>query len=245
MYQFLSQISNLLSEPFLTISRSTESLPLLSAFILGIVGALAPCQFTGNLGAITIYVNQSMQNKLAWKEVLYFVLGKIVVFSGIGILVWMIGNEMKDTLVLFFPWMRKIVGPLLIIIGLFMIGVIKFTKTISLGRISDRFTQKGNLGAFLMGVSFSLGFCPTMFVLFFLTLMPMAMAVPYGPILPGIFALGTSVPVIVSVFLIWYFELSGKLMKKKGRKLGVIVQRIAGFVLLILGILDTLTYWSL
>lgn len=96
-----------------------------------------------------------------------------------------------------------------------------------------------------MGVSFTLGFCPTMFVLFFLTLMPMALSVSYGPVLPGIFALGTSIPVIISIFLIWYFELNGKLMNKKGRKLGMIVQRTAGIILLILGIVDTITYWGL
>lgn len=110
MYEIFSQISNLLSQPFLNIGRSTEGIPILSAFVLGIVGALAPCQFTGNLGAITIYVNKSVQLKLAWMEVLYFILGKIVVFSGLGILVWMIGSEVKDTLIVLFPWMRKLVG---------------------------------------------------------------------------------------------------------------------------------------
>lgn len=245
MYEIFSQISNLLSQPFLNIGRSTEGIPILSAFVLGIVGALAPCQFTGNLGAITIYVNKSVQLKLAWMEVLYFILGKIVVFSGLGILVWMIGSEVKDTLIVLFPWMRKLVGPLLIFIGLFMVGLIKLRGTITLGRISDVFEKKGKLGAFLMGVSFTLGFCPTMFVLFFLTLMPMALSVSYGPVLPGIFALGTSIPVIISIFLIWYFELNGKLMNKKGRKLGMIVQRTAGIILLILGIVDTITYWGL
>jgi cytochrome c biogenesis protein CcdA len=245
MYEIFSQISNFLSQPFLSMGRSTEGIPLLSAFILGIVGALAPCQFTGNLGAITIYVNKSVQTKLAWLEVVYFVLGKIVVFSGIGLLVWLIGSEVKDQLIFLFPWMRKIVGPLLIIIGLFMVGIIKFHKTITLGHISERFTKKGNLGAFLMGVSFTLGFCPTMFVLFFLTLMPITLSVSYGAVLPAVFAIGTSLPVIIAVFLIGYFELSGKLMKKKGRKLGVVIQRIAGVFILILGILDTITYWSL
>lgn len=245
MYEIFSQISNFLSQPFLSTGRSTEGIPLLSAFILGIVGALAPCQFTGNLGAITIYVNKSVQTKLAWLEVVYFVLGKIVVFSGIGLLVWLIGSEVKDQLIFLFPWMRKIVGPLLIIIGLFMVGIIKFHKTITLGHISGQFSKKGNLGAFLMGVSFTLGFCPTMFVLFFLTLMPITLSVSYGAALPAVFAVGTSLPVIIAVFLIGYFELSGKLMKKKGRKLGVVIQRIAGVFILILGILDTITYWSL
>jgi putative membrane protein len=54
VYSFLSQISNLLNQPFLNIANSTKAIPILSAFVLGIVGAMAPCQLTGNLGAITL-----------------------------------------------------------------------------------------------------------------------------------------------------------------------------------------------
>lgn len=245
MYQFFSQISNLLSQPLINIGLSTASIPILSAFVLGVVGAVAPCQFAGNLGAITLYGNQSLQKSVAWKGVLFFTLGKIVVFSGLGLLVWLVGSEIKETLLLYFPWLRRLVGPLLIVIGLFMIGVIKFYKTISFGSIPERFKQKGSLGAFLMGVSFTLGFCPTMFSLFFVTLMPMATAVSYGAILPFFFAIGTSLPLIIAIFLIWYLGLGGKLIKKKGRNLGVTVQRIAGVIMIFLGVLDTITYWSI
>jgi cytochrome c-type biogenesis protein len=245
MYEWFSQISNFLSQPFLSMIRNTEGIPILTAFILGIVGALAPCQFTGNLGAITIYGNQSLQKKIAWSEMVFFILGKIVVYSLLGFIVWILGNEVQTNLTLIFPWIRKAFGPLLIIVGLFMVGVIKLRKTISLGSIPERFFKKGKLGAFLMGVSFTLGFCPTMFILFFVTLMPIAVTVSYGFILPPIFAVGTSLPLIISIFLIWYLDLSGKLMKKSGRKLGVIVQKVAGGLMVLLGILDTLTYWGI
>ncbi|WP_394140678.1 urease accessory protein UreH domain-containing protein [Cytobacillus oceanisediminis] len=245
MYEFFSQISNFMSQPFINIGLDMRGIPILSAFVLGIVGALAPCQFTGNLGAIAYYGNQSIQKKTAWKEVFFFILGKIAVFSGLGILVWILGVEIKTSLTAYFPWFRKIVGPMFIIIGLFFLGLIKFHKTITLGSIPDRLQKKGNLGAFLMGVSFTLGFCPTMFVLFFITLMPMAMAVSYGTILPAIFAVGTSLPLIIAIFLIWYLGLGGRLLKKKGRRLGNIVQKATGLLMFVLGILDTITYWSL
>jgi cytochrome c-type biogenesis protein len=232
-------------EPFLNLGHSTENIPLLSAFLLGIVGALVPCQFTGNLGAITIYGNKSLQKGLVWADILFFIAGKMVVFSGLGLLIWLLGSEFESTLTLYFPWIRKIVGPMLIMIGLFMIGFIKIYKSFSLGRIPEKFLKKGKLGSFLMGVSFTLGFCPTMFVLFFVTLMPMALSVSYGALLPSIFAIGTSLPLIMAVFLIWYFELSGKFMNKKGRSIGLIVQKMAGWMMILLGILDTLTYWGL
>lgn len=238
-------ISNYFSQPLINIGLSTKSIPILSAFILGLVGALAPCQLTGNLGAITVYGNKSIQKDLAWKEVLFFTLGKILVFSGFGLLVWILGREVQTALTVYFPWLRRIIGPMFIIIGLFLLGIIKFNKTIAIGRIPERLQQKGNLGAFLMGVSFTLGFCPTMFVLFFITLMPMAMSVSYGAFLPGIFAIGTSLPLIIAIFLMWYFELGSTYMKKKGRKLGSLIQKIAGVIMLVLGVLDTITYWGI
>jgi cytochrome c-type biogenesis protein len=243
MYEFFSKISNLLSEPFLNVFYNVEGIPLLAAFVLGLVGALAPCQFTGNLGAITLYGNQSVQKAIPWKEVLFFTLGKVVVFSGLGLLVWLLGSEFQRSLTMYFPWVRKVIGPLLIFIGLFMIGLISMRWTFTLGKVPERYFRKGKFGAFLMGVSFSLGFCPTMFVLFFVSLMPMVLSSSYGVVLPSVFAIGTSLPLLLAVLVIWYFDLGGKLVKKKGRKLGLNVQRAAGWMMIILGILDTITYW--
>jgi cytochrome c-type biogenesis protein len=244
MYEFFTQVGNLFAQPFLNFARSLEGIPVVFALMLGMVGALAPCQFTANLGAVMVYGNKSVQKQIAWTEVIFFTLGKVVVFSMFGLIVWVLGNEVRSSFTLYFPWFRKAVGPMLIIIGLFMLKIIKFNKFFSLGSIPDKLTEKGKIGAFFMGVSFTLGFCPTMFVLFFITLMPMAMSVSYGTVLPAVFAVGTSLPLIIAVFLIWYFKLSGKVMKKKGRKLGSIVQRAAGIIIVVLGILDTITYWG-
>ncbi|WP_405027703.1 hypothetical protein [Lentibacillus songyuanensis] len=37
------------------IANGVKQLPLLFSFFLGVVGAVAPCQLTGNISAITIY----------------------------------------------------------------------------------------------------------------------------------------------------------------------------------------------
>lgn len=149
MYELFSQISSILSQPFLNMVRSTEGIPLLFAFLLGIVGASAPCQFTGNLGAITVYGNKSIQKRIAWSELLFFILGKVLIFSLLGMIVWMLGSEVKSALTLYFPGFKKIVGPLLILIGLFMLGIIKLHKSLTLGSLPERLTRQGNLGAFL------------------------------------------------------------------------------------------------
>lgn len=242
MYHFFSNISNLFSEPFFSLANQWEGIPLLSAFLLGIVGAVAPCQFTGNIGAITIYGNRSLQTKIPWIHIALFIAGKLLVFSSLGLIVWLLGREFHANFTQVIPPMRKAMGPLVILIGIFMAGFLKMRWTINIWKVPERYLKASKLGSFFMGVSFTLAFCPTMFILFFMTLMPIVLATPYGAVLPSIFGIGTSIPLLFAIFLIWYFELGGKFMKG-GRKVGTIIQRSAGWLLIILGILDTLTYW--
>jgi cytochrome c-type biogenesis protein len=242
MYEILNSFSNFLSSPFFVLLDETKHIPILAAFLLGLIGALAPCQLTGNISAITYYGNQSLQTKKQWIEAIFFILGKIVVFSALGLAVWLIGREFQNSITLYFSVFRKLMGPIVIFIGLFLLGLYKLNWISRLtSRISVR-NRGGIWGSFLMGVSFSIAFCPTMFVLFFLTLMPMVLKSAYGAILPPIFAIGTSLPLIIFMLIIWYLGMDGALMKKS-RKIGLIIQRSAGLVLIVLGILDTLTYW--
>ncbi|MFZ7943203.1 MULTISPECIES: sulfite exporter TauE/SafE family protein [Bacillaceae] len=244
MYNLFSQISSSLSQPLLNIASSLESWPIVFALILGLVGALAPCQLTGNISAITLYGNSSIQKKIMWRDVFSFTLGKIVAFSLLGGIVWLLGKGIEQNLTLYFPWLRKIMGPILIIVGIYMLGFIKLRGTIKLFKQTNEYKRGSRFGSFMLGLSFSLAFCPTMFILFFVTLMPVVFSSPYGFILPSIFALGTAFPLLIVIFIIWYLGGSGALMKK-GRKFGTLVQRIAGIFMLILGIFDTLTYWAL
>lgn len=93
-----------------------------------------------------------------------------------------------------------------------------------------------------MGVSFTLAFCPTMFVLFLFTLMPVVLVTSYGVVLPSVFGIGTSLPLLLVIFLIWYFGASGAILKRS-RKIGAIVQKAAGVLLIVIGFFDTLIYW--
>lgn len=243
MYQILSDISQLLSTPFLNIVHETNQIPILAAIVLGLIGALAPCQLTGNIGAITFYGNRSLQTKGQWVEIGFFVLGKILVFSVLGMAVWLLGREFQDILPNYFSIFRKLMGPLFIIMGLVLSGIFKLrwlnlvTKWIPLKE------KEGKFGSFLMGISFSIAFCPTMFALFFFTLMPIVLTSSYGAILPSVFAIGTSVPVLVFAGIVSFIGLDGALLKKS-KKIGNIIQKSSAILFIIIGTLDTITYWS-
>lgn len=244
MYGLLSKISTTLSEPFSIFAHSFSEYPILVAIFLGIVGAVAPCQLTGNISAITYYGSRTIQNRTDWLDVLSFILGKLVIFSTLGLLVWLFGQTFEKSMITYFPYLRNIVGPLIVFVGLVLLGVFKLNLINSVtSRIPLRM-KEGKLGSFLMGVSFSIAFCPTMFVLFFVSLMPLVLATSYGMILPAVFGIATSLPVLIILGAMWFLELDSRILKSS-KKIGHTVQKSAGILLIIVGILETITYWSI
>jgi cytochrome c-type biogenesis protein len=244
MYEILTKISNSLSLPFYNMVDSLMEFPILVALILGLIGALAPCQLTTNISAITIYGTSSLQTKMKWTEVLFFIVGKVIAFSLLGVLFWWIGNDFKSNSTIFFSIFRKLVGPIIVFIGLFLLGIFKLHF---INKLTDWIPFKirnGKWGSLWMGITFSIAFCPTMFILFFITLMPIAIASPTGVILPPLFGIATSIPLLIILIMISFLELDGAFLKNS-RIVGIWVQRISGTILLILGVFDTITYWSL
>lgn len=247
MYEFFSKISAWLSQPFTGLVYSTD-VAVFAALLLGFVGAVAPCQITANVGAITYFGNRQVQQRISWWEIFFYVLGKVLVYSLLGLMFWVFGKSISNQSIPVFVYARKLVGPLLIIIGLFLIGWLKLPGNVGfrLSNAIKRFSQKigGKRGAFLMGIAFSLGFCPTMFWLFFGMLMPMVLESPAGVVLPPIFAVGTAMPLLLFFGLYAGFGLD-KVMVKKAKGWGGLLQKAAGALFVLLGISDTLTYWTL
>ncbi|WP_225990694.1 urease accessory protein UreH domain-containing protein [Bacillus luti] len=238
MFSTISEWSYQLMSPLMDVANATKSIPLLFAFLLGIVGTLAPCQLTGNISAITLYGNHSLQKGHAWKHILLFILGKIIAFTTLGLFVWFLGKEIQQTLTLYFPWLRKMIGPLLVLMGLMLAGIIKGRNFFSI-----KFIRKQNeVGSFLLGFFFSLAFCPTMFVLFFGTLIPLSFSYNYGYLFPTFFSIGTALPIVVLMFIVSYLGLNGTLLKKS-RKIGKNIQPIAGVLLILIGLYDISLYW--
>lgn len=246
MYSLFSQISVFFSEPF--VHAANTDVALIAALFLGFVGSVAPCQISANVAAITYFGNRQFQEKLSWVETSMYILGKIVVFIVLGMLFWFFGQQMAREFIPYLALARKVLGPLMILIGLFMLGWISIPFQWgsrlfdAIQKLSDR--TKGKRGAFLLGVAFSLGFCPTMYVLFFGTLMPLTLQSSYGIVLPSIFAVGTAMPFLLFAGLTVGFGLD-RVMIKRARRWGSRIQKLAGLLFIMFGIADTMTYWKL
>ena len=95
---------------------------------------------------------------------------------------------------------------LLLIIGVLMLGVIKFNFP-GFSRLSEKIknkTKRTYWDVFLLGVIFALAFCPYSGVLYFGMLIPLTMSTASGLYLPVIFAIATGIPVILFAWLIAY-----------------------------------------
>lgn len=242
MYDYLNKFSQFFSEPILQLLYGTSVIPIIGAFLLGILGSLAPCQITANFTALTYFGNKAIGKQTPWREISLFILGKIFVYSIFGLLVWLLGREFQTTLTTYFAYFRKSIGFLNIVVGLVLLGYLKFFWLFRLFNWKGFQNREGSLGAFLLGISYSIAFCPTMFVIFFLKLMPMVLSTTYGFTLTPLFGVGTAFPLLVVLLLIWTLGEESFLIKK-GKKFGNTVQKLAGVFIIIIGLFDIVTYW--
>lgn len=180
------------------------NIPLLSAFLLGILTSISPCPLATNITAIA-YISKDVQTiRYTLFGGLFYTLGRGTSYTILASLIYF-GLSSFEVARFFQGWGDKILGPVLIIIGLIMFGVIKINfaqKNEKIEVIKQWLAQKGHIGSFLLGILFALAFCPYSGVLFFGALMPLVLQSTAGLLLPPIFALGTSLPVILFSFVI-------------------------------------------
>ena len=245
-YLVLSQFSAALTVPVSDLADRVE-LPLLTVFLFGLVGAVAPCQLTTNLSAMA-YVGSRVGEARPWREALAYILGKVLVYTALGAAAVAVGLQLQAAAIPVAMAARKVLGPLMIIIGLGFLGVLRLRGSAGRGVsawLQARLPPRGALGAFLLGVAFSFTFCPTLFWLFFGLTIPLALRSGAGWAFPGLFAVGTALPLVAFTGLLAVGSgAAGGFVERLKRSHGV-ASRIAGVVFILAGINDTLTYWAL
>jgi cytochrome c biogenesis protein CcdA len=180
------------------------NIPLLTSFLLGILTSISPCPLATNITAIAYISREIKTIKNTLLNGLFYTLGRGISYTLLATLIYFGLSTFKISSI-FQGWGDKVLGLVLIIIGLIMLGVIK----INLGGHNDKIekakewlAKKGYIGSLLLGVLFALAFCPYSGVLFFGVLIPLVLKSAESLLLPPIFALGTGLPVIIFSFLI-------------------------------------------
>lgn len=182
-----------------------SSMPWLSAFALGLMTAISPCPLATNITAIG-FISKDIENKnRVFLNGLLYTLGRAITYAGIALIIFLGADQFKFS-GFFQRYGEKFIGPLLIIIGLFMLDVIK-VKFPGMSGLTSRMQNKSSWGYFdvlLLGVVFALAFCPYSGVLYFGMLIPMTVASTSGLYLPVVFAIATGIPVIIFAWVLAY-----------------------------------------
>jgi len=223
------------------------NIPILSAFILGLMTAISPCPLATNITATAfISKNISSKRKVFFSGLLYS-LGRGFSYTAIGLILYF--GASKFHIARFFNQNgEKYLGPLLIIIGLIMLNVIKLNflgKSNFQEKLSDKFKDKGLLGSFLIGVVFALAFCPYSGAMFFGMLIPMTIASANGLYLPIVFALGTGLPVILFTYLLAFTAGKVGVFYNKITKIEKVMRTVAGVVFIVTGLYYVLIFTGL
>jgi len=184
----------------------STNLPILSAFILGLMTAISPCPMATNITAIG-FISKDIENKRKiFINGLLYTLGRALSYTSLGIVLYF-GASKFHVAKFFQMYGERILGPLLIVIGILMFNIIRI-KFPAFSKLSDRFSNSAKKGshwsAFILGIIFALAFCPYSGVLYFGMLIPMSIASPTGLYLPFVFAVATGLPVIIIAWILAY-----------------------------------------
>lgn len=200
-------------------TMGTSDIAILAAFFIGLMTAISPCPLATNITAIAYASKRIDNSKHTILVGVLYTLGRMLTYVAIASAIVWFGLNTQSIALFLQKYGEKILGPLLIIIGVIMLDVIKIKALQSsdkLKKLKERLAKKGFLGSFLLGVIFALAFCPFSAVLFFGMLIPLALQAGDGLIIPSVFAFATGLPVIIFSFILVYSA------SKLGRVMGKI-----------------------
>lgn len=214
-----------------------------SALWLGILTSLSPCPLATNIAAVS-YVGRRVGSPqailasgglyTAGRALVYLALGAAAVWSLLSLVA--VSAFLQGTL-------PRLLGPLLIVIGLLLLGLVSF----GIGRgggfgdgLQRRVDRAGIWGAGLLGVVFALSFCPVSAGLFFGSLVPLAVSRASPLLLPALFGVGTALPVaLFAVLLAAGVGWLGQALDRV-QALELWARRVTAVVFLAVGVYETL-----
>jgi len=214
------------------------NIPFLIAFLLGILTSIIPCPLATNITALAYISKEIKTVKNTLLNGLFYTLGRGVSYTLLATLIYF-GLSSFQISSIFQSWGDKVLGPILIIIGLIMFGIIKINisnyneKT---EKLKEWLAGKGYIGSLFLGIIFALAFCPYSGVLFFGVLIPLVLKSSESLLLPPVFALGTGLPVIIFSFLIAFSMQKVSRAFQVAQKVEKVMRYVVASVFLIAGV---------
>jgi cytochrome c-type biogenesis protein len=189
----------------LTDLLDNSKMPWLTALLLGLMTAISPCPLATNITAIGFISKDLEDRNRVFFNGLFYTLGRAVTYTALAFIIFLGADQLKFS-GFFQRYGEKIIGPLLIIIGLFMLDIFRINFP-GFSRLTSGLQNKKKwryIDAVLLGLIFALAFCPYSGVLYFGMLVPLTITSASGLYLPVIFAIATGIPVIIFAWVLAY-----------------------------------------
>src|SRR5512133_2746498 len=109
---------------FLTNLLDNSTIPWISALVLGLMTAISPCPLATNITAVGFISKDIKDRNRVFVNGLLYTLGRAISYTVIALVIYFGADQFKFS-GFFQVYGEKILGPLLVVIGLFMLDVIK------------------------------------------------------------------------------------------------------------------------
>lgn len=170
-----------------------------SAFWLGLLTSISPCPLATNIAAISFIARRVHRPHAVLGTGILYACGRTLVYLGLAALLVSSLLSAPGVSHALQKYMNKILGPLLILVGMFLLELIQVpTRGSSIGQsVGEHAGRWGIWGGLLLGIVFALAFCPASAALFFGSLLPISIKYESRLLLPLAYGLGTALPVIL------------------------------------------------
>jgi cytochrome c-type biogenesis protein len=222
---------------FLNHLLENSTIPWISALVLGLMTAISPCPLATNITAIG-FIGKDLENRnRVFINGILYTLGRAITYTGIAFIIYLGADQFKFS-GFFQRYGEKVLGPLLIVIGLFMLGIFKINFP-ALTKLTSGFENKTRWGfadVILLGMVFAMAFCPYSGVLYFGMLIPMSVTSASGLFLPVVFAIATGIPVVIFAWILAYSVSEINSFYRKVKNLEIWFRRFIAVLFIIVGI---------
>ena len=195
-------------QAFLTELYASAPGPLISAILLGLLIAIAPCPMTINITAMAYISKDITRPGKIFSNGIFYALGTMAAYTGLALVLYLGADQFRISTI-FQQYSEYIIGPLLFLIGLYMSGIFQVDlpgfKWLT-GKFQNR-TAFRAWDSFLLGLIFALAFCPYSGMLFFAMLVPLILTT-HSAWLSVPFSLSAGIPVVIFAWLL-AFTVSG------------------------------------
>jgi cytochrome c-type biogenesis protein len=219
-------------------------LSISSAVWLGILTSISPCPMATNIAAISFIGKRVQRPVIVFSTGLLYTAGRSFAYLVLGVLI--VSSVLSTPVLARFlqQYMNKILGPILIVTGLFLLEVLRLSiPGSSIGsRMQEKADKWGPWGALPLGIVFALSFCPVSAALFFGSLIPLALKSSSGVIIPSVYGIGTALPVFLFAVLIALGTRSIGNVFNRITQIEKWARRITGIIFTCVGIYFCLVY---